>query len=98
MPRRYAARTDGNQHDIIAALEAEGYRVKSMASAGGGFPDLIVGHDDWSFIRLVEVKNGDRGRLTKDQRKFIAEGWPVDVVKSTYEILALMREWRKENG
>jgi len=95
---RRAAKIDANQPEIVEALLDNGYRVRSMASAGDGFPDLVVGHDDWSFVRLVEVKNGKRGRLTGDQIKFMDEGWPVDVVRSTFEIQALMQEWRKQHG
>ena len=94
MPRR-AAKIDANQPEIIEALLDNGYRVKSMASAGDGFPDLVIGHDDWTFVRLVEVKNGKAGRLTGDQKKFIAEGWPVDVVRSTYDILKKIKEWER---
>lgn len=94
MPRR-AAKKDGNQDEIVEALLENGYIVRSMASAGDGFPDLCVTHPDWGFVRLLEVKNGKRGRLTEGQKKFIADGWPVDVVRSTLEVAALMQEWRK---
>lgn len=97
MPRR-AAKIDENQPEIVKRLESEGYRVKSTAGIGDGFPDLVIGHPDWPFVRLVEVKNGKRGRLTEDQKKFIADGWPVDVVRSAIEITALMQEWRNGRG
>ena len=42
MSRRYAARTDENQPEIVEALRAHGYQVVILADVGRGFPDLVV--------------------------------------------------------
>lgn len=66
---RRAARTDGNQTPIVAALRAIGCSVQSLASVGQGVPDLLVGFMHKNF--LLEVKDGDRKpseqRLTTDE-------------------------------
>lgn len=84
---RKRARVDANQREIREALESVGWKVKSTASLGDGFPDLICarGHD----VRLVEVKQL-KGKLTEDQQKFIVrDGWPVKILYSVEDALNL---------
>lgn len=66
---RTAARIDANQGEIVAALEACGCTVRSLAALGDGVPDLLVGLR-WRNV-LLEVK-GPKGKLTPDQRRFLA--------------------------
>ena len=52
---RRAARVDGNQTDIVSALEAVGASVQSLAAVGAGCPDLLVGFRGVNFV--IEVKD-----------------------------------------
>ena len=82
---RRAGRVDGNQAAIVAALEAAGCAVQSLAGVGGGVPDLlvydprIVSYDadtDTRYIGryfLIECKDGSS--FTPAQRKWHAS-WP----------------------
>lgn len=55
-----AARVDANQQEIVAALRAAGCTVVSLATVGGGVPDLLVGRGGQNY--LLEVKRPGRGR------------------------------------
>lgn len=88
---RRAARIDDNQHELVNALRAAGAKVISMASVGGGFPDLLVG---WNGqITLLEVKDGKKPpceqRLTPKEKTFHDEwrGYRVHVVRNVIEAL-----------
>ena len=71
---RYA-KVDKNQGVIVDALRKAGFSVKSTASIGDGFPDLICakGSQCW----LLEVKM-EKGKLTPDQVKFMQD-WKGEV-------------------
>jgi hypothetical protein len=90
MPR-YAARVDGNQAQIVAALRAVGASVATCHAVGQGFPDLSVGWQGQTF--LLEVKDPSKPKsdrqLTPSQAKFHAE-WRghVAVVETVAEALA----------
>lgn len=90
---RRAARVDQNQELIVKALRACGASVQSIAAAGDGVPDLLVGWRGQNL--LVECKNGEnvpsKRRLTPDQVKWHGE-WrgQVCVVESVEEALALV--------
>ena len=81
------ARTDENQLAIVDALRRCGWRVKSLAALGGGVPDLLV-YRTGQPLRLLEVK-GKGGVLTKAQEEFMADGWPVTIVRSVDDVLDL---------
>ncbi|WP_282091326.1 hypothetical protein [Epibacterium ulvae] len=70
MTRRYAARADANQPQIVSALRRAGATVTATHAAGQGFPDLVVGYQGNNF--LLEVKDGSKPpserQLTPDQR------------------------------
>ncbi|MFV1644920.1 hypothetical protein VWZ82_12930 [Phaeobacter sp. JH20_41] len=72
MARRYAAKVDANQGEIVAALRAAGATVTPTHAAGDGFPDLAVGFRGQSF--LIEVKDGSKPpsarKLTPGQQKW----------------------------
>jgi hypothetical protein len=53
---RFARKVDGNQAAVVAALRAVGATVQSLASVGGGCPDLLVGYRGRTY--LLEVKDG----------------------------------------
>jgi Holliday junction resolvase len=90
-----AARTDKNQTAVVQALRAVGCRVQSLAGLGDGVPDLLVGTRDKRLV-LIEVKDGAKPpserKLTSDQIKWHTDwdGWPVYVVKSVDEALAVV--------
>ena len=66
---RRAARTDGNQTEIVSALRAIGASVSPTHAIGGGFPDLVVGFRKRSV--LFEVKDPkqppNKRKLTDDE-------------------------------
>ena len=79
-------KVDRNHADIVDALRKCGWLVRSLASQGDGFPDLVVARG--AVVRLVEVKAG-RGSLTGAQQQFMADGWPVTIVRSVDDVLEL---------
>lgn len=52
--RKYG-RIDANQTDIVDALRAVGASVQSLASVGGGCPDILVGHQKANYC--LEIKD-----------------------------------------
>tara|TARA_R100001082_G_C4333760_1_gene146890 strand:- start:233 stop:529 length:297 start_codon:yes stop_codon:yes gene_type:complete len=91
---RRAARIDGNQNEIVAALRAAGATVQSLAAVGHGCPDLLVGINGASL--LMEVKDGSltpsRRRLTPDEAAWHAS-WKghVVVVEGVDDALACIK-------
>ncbi len=71
MSRRYAAKVDSNQTEIVEALRGIGASVCVTSAVGQGFPDLTVGFRGSTF--LIELKT-PTGKMTKDQMCFI-ESW-----------------------
>jgi Holliday junction resolvase len=90
---RRASKIDANQNEIVEALRAVGCTVQSLAFAGKGVPDLLVGTDEGNL--LLEVKDGSLApsarRLTPDQVQWHAN-WRgrVHVVTSIAEALAVV--------
>ena len=72
---RRAAKIDGNQGDIVIALEAVGASVQSLAAVGNGCPDLLVGFRGTNFV--IEVKDpaqpANKRRLNSHQKPWHAE-------------------------
>lgn len=93
-----ACRTDGNQSDIIAALEAIGCSVADTSKAGDGFPDLVVGIAGHNL--LIEVKNGEKypseQKLTPKQQIFHTE-WrgPICTVNSVAQAIDAVNRVRR---
>jgi hypothetical protein len=88
---RLAARVDGNQVAIIAALRAAGASVAILSGVGGGVPDLLVG---WRGANiLLEIKNptGRGNKLTPAESEFV-ESWrgQVAIVEDISSALALL--------
>ena len=73
---RRAARIDGNQPDIVQALEAVGASVQSLAPVGSGCPDLVVGYR--GVNHLIEIKDPAQApcdrRLNSYQKQWHS-GW-----------------------
>lgn len=68
---RRAAKSDGNQKQIVRELRTLGFTVRHTHTIGQGFPDLVVGRN--GITLLVEVKR-DGEKLTPQEREFF-EAW-----------------------
>lgn len=95
---RRAAKIDGNQTAIVAALRAAGASVQSLAAVGDGVPDLLVGFRGQTL--LVEVKDSsqppNKRKLTPDQLEWHGawRGGPlavVDGVEAALRVLGVVR-------
>lgn len=91
---RRAAKIDRNQPEIVSALRKVGATVVSLAAAGDGIPDLLVGFRKSTF--LLECKDGllppSKRELTTDQIAWhlVWGGGPCTVVNSVDEALAFI--------
>ena len=88
---RLHGKVDLNQHEIVRMLrQYPGVTVQSLASVGGGVPDLILGFRGSTL--LIEVK-GRKGTLTDAQQTWHDnwEGAPVAVIRSVDEAIALLK-------
>lgn len=89
---RRAAKIDRNQPEIVKALRQVGATVQSLAAAGDGVPDLLVGFQRNTV--LLEVKDGSKPpsarELTPDQVQWHLNwrGGACVVVNSVGEALA----------
>jgi hypothetical protein len=97
---RRASKTDGNHGDIVAALEAAGCTVQSLAPIGRGCPDVLVAGPRKAFFNgkvdvpmyLLEIKNPDgKDEVNEAQTKWHIE-WnaPVYVVRTAEEALKVI--------
>ena len=79
--RRHAPKRDGNERDIVKALEAVGCRVERLEAI-----DLLAMRS--GVLYLLEIKTPEsRRRLTTRQRRMIEEGWPIAICTSPEEAL-----------
>lgn len=76
---------DANEGPIVYALEQIGCIVQRISEKG--FADLIVRHPKQGFV-LIEIKSA-KGKLTAAQVEHRKDGWPVCIVRSVAEALAL---------
>ncbi len=86
---RRASRTDGNHAAIVAALRCVGCLVADCSRVGHGFPDVLILHRGTCQLVLIEIKTL-KGKRTPDQVRFEARGWPVQIVRSVEEALAVV--------
>lgn len=95
---RSDARRDGNEPEVIYALEQMGVYVYRLSQAG--IPDLLCfaprRGKRLAQCFLVEVKNGKRGKIQPKQKAFLElaefKGWPVRVVSSVDQVLDMYNE------
>ena len=84
---RRAARVDGNQRQIVAALRAIGCTVQTLHTVGKGCPDILVGCRGTNL--LMEIKDGQKPtsarRLTEDEAKWHKEWLGQVIVVATIE-------------
>ena len=85
-------RRDNSEPGIVAVFKSAGYSVAYLG--GKALPDLAVGHD--GVTSLVEVKSGDKAKLTPEQIEWHAcwQGEPVQVCRSAEEAAHLVHVWR----
>ena len=85
-------KVDGNQAEIVDALLHAGYRLQTLATVGGGCPDILASKDGTMW--LLEVKQPGE-KLNDLQKKWHAT-WaaPVHVVTTPEEALDAVRGTR----
>lgn len=88
---RRAAKRDGNESAVIAALETDGWTVESVSCAG--LPDLLI--TKGGGVDVLEVKQADDSSMTAAQVKVHAR-WEasrcrIPVVTSGAEAVAVLR-------
>lgn len=93
-PHRRIHRTDANQAEIVAALEHIGARVVSLASLGGGIPDLLVCFRKVTFLMECKMPKGAR---TQEQNRFL-ERWPGKVYTAYSAEMAVEQAVWEANG
>ena len=64
---RYHAQVDANQAEVVAQLRQIGASVQSIATVGGGCPDLLVGYRGRTYT--FEVKSG-KAKLNDKEREW----------------------------
>ena len=87
---RRAGKVDANHSEIVSALRQLGCSVQSLASVGGGCPDMVVGWRGRNI--LLEVKT-ETGRQIHAQAKWFAM-WhgQVAIVQSAEDAISVVRE------
>lgn len=90
--RKFNARRDANEGEVVRAFADLGCLVFRLDRP----VDLLV----YVFksigqrLHLVEVKTA-KGRLNDKQKSFKADGWPVHVIRSADEAIALVKSLRE---
>lgn len=82
---RRAAKRDANEPEIVKALRDRGFLVKHLNEW-----DLQVCRRNDKMIWMMEVKTED-GELKESQKKMIADGWPLYIVRSIEDALAVVK-------
>lgn len=92
---RFDAKRDGNEKDIVDVLEARGYVVDRVSSAG--FPDLVVSKGGAAWF--VEVKR-PKGTYTPAQVRWRLKwrGPAPYTLRSVEDALAFPTEIRSESA
>jgi hypothetical protein len=88
---RRAAKVDANQAEIVAEFRRLGAVVQPLHSVGQGVPDLLIGYGGRNY--LVEVKDGDKAKLTPDQVVW-HDAWTgqVNIVRFVFDVGTFMKE------
>jgi hypothetical protein len=96
---RRAARVDGNQSEIVAALRSLGCSVQMLHAVGAGCPDLLIGIDGQNL--LLEVKDGSKPpsarQLTSDQHIWHTNwGGQASIVQSSEDAIAIVSQLKSK--
>lgn len=78
---RRAAKRDQNEPEIVQELREAGWLVMYLDKF-----DLLIWHPTQRRLRMVEVKT-ETGALKPSQEKMIAEGWPLEIVRTVEQAL-----------
>lgn len=98
---RRRGKVDANHAAIVAHLKALGCSVQSLASVGGGVPDLLVGRRGVNV--LIELKDGSKSpserRLTPDQvewhRRWAGQVAVAETAQEAEEIMNVAEKWAR---
>jgi len=92
--RRYG-KTDANQGQLVEFLRTIGAQVQSLASVGGGVPDLLVAFRGRWYV--IEIKDGSkppsRQKLTEEEQEWhdrFSEFADVHVAKDEQDIARIL--------
>ena len=87
---RQSAKRDGNEAEIVDALEACGASVQRIDAAG--VPDLLVGYRNQNLLMEVKTKE-ERNRLTSRQKEWLSR-WngQWEIVSTTGEAIKVLAE------
>jgi hypothetical protein len=93
--KRFAARRDSSEPDIIVALRAFGFSVQQLS--GENVPDLLIGK--LGVTRVVEVKTGN-APFKPGQRAWWAKwlGNGLIVLRTVEDVERLNRLWSADVG
>lgn len=92
-------RLDANQEEIVKMLRDIGCSVQSLASVGGGCPDLLVGFGRQNYV--FECKDGSKSpsqrKLTPAQINW-HENWrgKVHVIEDIHDALDAVAQWKRK--
>lgn len=86
---RRAAKIDTIQPSVVAVLRKMGIGVIVLNSKF----DLAL--DYCNFHRLIEVKSGEKARLTESQKKLKKDGFTVERVNSVEDAIELAQWMRR---
>ena len=75
---RRAGKRDAIEPFIVGLLRHRGYLVMQLDT----FDLLAFKHGEFW---IVEVKSGEKPKLTRHQEKLVADGWPLVVIRSVEE-------------
>jgi hypothetical protein len=95
MPRSLIRKVDDNHAEIVATFRRLGYSVRSTATLGKGFPDIIAGK--WGHNYLCEIKDGSKPpsarKLTEDEETFWQE-WrgSIHLIESVQDVIEFDRK------
>jgi len=80
-----AAKVDGNQKSIVAALRAAGATVQHLHKVGEGCPNILAGFRSENYILEIKQESGKVNKLQKEWH----DNWRghVFVVRSVDEAL-----------
>lgn len=86
----FAKRVDGNHAEIKEVFIKSGFSVFDTKGVGGGFPDLLIGRQGYTW--LVEIKMPE-GKLNDIQKKFHQEwkGCAIAIIKTVEEATSFTR-------
>jgi hypothetical protein len=76
-----AQKRDANELGIVQALREAGWLVLYLDKF-----DLLLWHPTRRQLRMVEVKT-PTGKLKPSQEKLLADGWPLEIIRTKEDAL-----------